>query len=285
MSKLVLASEGVFPITKDTHGRPLKEVPATGLNLSGTIQGEGKLAGVPSLFVRLAGCNLRCLWTLPDGHLSRCDTPYASFENDSHQTQVTEEVFELIRHNIGFLKHIVITGGEPLLQHKALADLLKMIKEQLHLHVTIETNGTIFSESVAQYTDLFSISPKLKNSDPTEEKLSRYHLKPSGPTVYHNQKRLNTEVLQKYIDFAQQDQKEIQLKFVVASENDIPEIQGDFLEQLQRWSPEDILLMPLGANDQELEITSSKVLKLAIKNGWRFSPRMHIDLFGPQAGV
>ncbi|MGM0376892.1 MAG: 7-carboxy-7-deazaguanine synthase QueE [Bacteroidota bacterium] len=285
MSKIVLAREGVFPITKDRHGRHLKEKPATRMDIPGTIQGEGKLTGVPSLFVRLAGCNLRCIWTLPDGSLSRCDTPYASFENDTHQTLDTQEVFDLIISNADSLNHIVITGGEPLLQHKPLEELLKRIKAETHLHVTIETNGTLFFEEVARHTDLFSISPKLSNSDPVNEKLSQLGLKPTGPTSYHGEKRRNIEVLQKYIDFCQHHDKEYQLKFVTGSQQDATEIQNDFLEKLTNWKEDDVMLMPLGANAEELQTTTSEVLKMAIQNGWRFSPRMHINLFGPQAGV
>jgi len=285
MNKLVLSGEGVFPVIFDRHGRKLAEKPATGLDMPGTIQGEGKLAGVPSLFVRLAGCNLRCIWTLPDGTLSRCDTPYASFDNNAHQVLTVEETFDLIRFNTAHLKHIVITGGEPLLQHKALAGLLEKIKDETDLHVSIETNGTLFSEDVARYTDLFSLSPKLSDSDPMQEKLARFGLNPSGPALYHAEKRRSIGILQQFIDHCRKEQKEFQLKFVTGRESDASEIRKDFLGQLKGWQPDDILLMPVGANEEELKATSAMVLKTAIRNGWRFSPRMHIDLFGSQPGV
>src|SRR5690554_4454668 len=161
---LSLANEGVFPITRDAEGQLLPHLPATGMTHPGTVQGEGKLAGVPSLFVRLASCNLRCIWQLPDGTYSRCDTPYASFEsNDIHQRTV-DDVLALVKHNLGPIRHIVITGGEPLLQKEALAELAARLKSELQLHVTLETNGTLFNEQVARHVDLFSISPKLANS-------------------------------------------------------------------------------------------------------------------------
>jgi 7-carboxy-7-deazaguanine synthase len=285
MNKLVLANEGVFPITRNQYGQPLNHIPATGLNISGTIQGEGKLTGVPSLFVRLASCNLRCIWTLPDGSFCRCDTPYASFNAEQDLQLSTNEVFELIKHNIGDLNHVVITGGEPLLQHKALAILTNRLKTELNLHLTVETNGTLFAEDVAQHIDLFSISPKLSNSDPSPQKIEKYGLRPAGPLNYHASKRKNTEVLQEYINFCNSTGKEMQLKFVIGQKDDYIEIKKEFLENLYNWKKDDIMLMPLGATPEELKTTSNMVLEMAIKNGWRFASRMHIDLFGPIPGV
>ncbi|PWE00792.1 7-carboxy-7-deazaguanine synthase QueE [Marinilabilia rubra] len=285
MSKLVLANEGVFPITKDQNGQALKDCPATGLSISGTIQGEGKLAGVPSLFIRLASCNLRCMWELPDGSLCRCDTPYASFEAEQDLQLDTEAVFNLVKNNIGDLKHVVLTGGEPMLQHKALSTLAGRLKEELRLHLSIETNGTIFAEDVAKYIDLFSISPKLSNSDPNPGKLDHYELKQSGPLNYHPQKRKNIAVLQKFIAYCKDNGKEMQLKFVVGKHDDHQEIKEEFIAPLNDLPPTDVMLMPLGATKEELALTSKMVLEMAIKNGWRYAPRLHIDLFGPKAGV
>ncbi len=285
MSKLVLANEGVFPITRDKHGNLLDTLPATDLSLSGTIQGEGKLSGIPSLFVRLSGCNLRCMWSMPDDEICRCDTPYASFNAEQDLQIDHNDVFDLIRHNLDNLNHIVLTGGEPLLQHKALLPLVKRLKEELKVHITIETNGTVFSEELSSYVDLFSISPKLSNSNPSASKLKKSGLKESGPFKYHAGKRLNTEVLQKYIDLCNTTKKELQLKFVVGRENDYREIKSDFISQLKNLNSTDILLMPLGATQEELKTTSKMVLAMAIKNGWRFAPRLHIELFGSKAGV
>lgn len=285
MSKIVLANEGVFPITRDQKGLALNSTPATGMKTAGTIQGEGKLAGVPSLFIRLAGCNLRCMWALPNGSFSRCDTPYASFDAEQDLQLNQDDIFALIKHNIGNLNHVVITGGEPMLQHKHLALLAQRLKAELNLHLSIETNGTIFADDVAQHIDLFSISPKLSNSNPSPQKLTAYALKQNGPLTYHGEKRRNLEVLQKYIDFCNSSGKELQLKFVVGQPNDYVEIKEDFLARLKNWKPADILLMPLGATTEELKTTSDMVAEMAISNGWRYAPRLHIDLFGPKAGV
>ncbi len=285
MEKLVLAKEGVFPVVKDHLGNNIIDKPQTGLLSSGTIQGEGKLAGVPSLFVRLSGCNLRCIWQMEDGSFCRCDTTYASFHPDQIIELDVEQIFNWIRHNLGNIKHVVITGGEPLLQKKALAPLCKKLKSELDIHITLESNGSLFDEELARWVDLFSISPKLSNSVPSPEKIAAYGLKENGPFKFHNAKRLNIETLQAYIDLCSGSDKELQLKFVIGKREDYKEIKADFLEQLKNWYSDDILLMPLGGTQEEIAKSSPMVLEMAILNGWRYSPRVHIDLFGSKSGV
>lgn len=284
-NKITLANEGVFPIVKGKDGNDLPAAPATGIAVAGTIQGEGKLAGVPSLFIRFSSCNLRCIWQLPDGSFSRCDTPYASFDsNDIHQ-QTVDNVLALVRHNMGPIRHIVITGGEPLLQKEALIELTSRLKAELQLHVTIETNGTLYNEQVARQVDLFSISPKLANSTPNMAKLAALGLTPSGPLKFHGERRLNLRALQSYIDLCRSTDKDFQLKFVVGQATDEQEITTQFLNHLKGWANSDIMLMPLGATQKELQQTTPMVLEVAIRNGWRFTPRVHIDLFGSKSGV
>lgn len=285
MEKLVLAKEGVFPVVKDHKGNDITDKPQTGLLLPGTIQGEGKLAGVPSLFVRLSSCNLRCIWQMEDGSFCRCDTTYASFHPDQIIELSVDEIFNWIKYNLGNVKHVVITGGEPLLQKKALAPLCKKLKEELSVHITLESNGSIFDAEVAKWVDLFSISPKLSNSVPSPEKLAAYGLKETGPFKFHNQKRLNLSALQSYIDLVNTSDKALQLKFVVGKLNDYQEIKEDFLSQLNNWSNDDILLMPLGATQEEVSKSSPMVLEMSIRHGWRYSPRVHIELFGSKSGV
>ncbi len=285
MEKLILAKEGVFPVTKDWNGRLLEETPKTGFQMPGTIQGEGKLAGVPSLFIRFSGCNLRCIWQMEDGTYSRCDTRYASFQPNETIELDVDEVVDWVRHNIGNIKHVVITGGEPLLQRRGLAELCQKLKEQLNVHITIESNGSIFNEEVATWVDLFSISPKLSNSVPNQEKLAVFGLKENTVFRKHNQTRHNLDALQSYINMANNSDKELQLKFVVGKKSDYKEILSDFISQLNDCKASDILLMPLGATKVEISRSSPMVLDMAIANGWRFSPRVHIELFGAKSGV
>lgn len=285
MSKLVLANEGVFPVVKDKNGNPLSDQPKTGLLMPGTIQGEGKLTGVPSLFIRLSSCNLRCIWQMEDGSYCRCDTTYASFHPDQTIEMEVDEIVQWLKHNLGSVKHVVVTGGEPLLQKKPLALLCQKIKEELNLHITIESNGTLFDSEVAQWVDLFSISPKLRNSEPNAEKLASYNLKDAGPFKFHAEKRRNIGALQSYIDICNQSDKELQLKFVIGKPEDYKEIQSEYLDQLTNYHSNDILLMPLGATREEIAKSAPMVLEMSIANGWRYSPRVHIELFGSKSGV
>ncbi|MCT4587062.1 MAG: 7-carboxy-7-deazaguanine synthase QueE [Carboxylicivirga sp.] len=285
MEKLILAKEAVFPVTKDRNGQLLDDRPKTGLQIPGTIQGEGKLAGVPSLFIRFSGCNLRCIWQMEDGTYSRCDTRYASFQpNETIELEV-DKVVDWVRYNIGNTRHVVITGGEPLLQRRALADLCRKLKEQLNVHITIESNGSMFDNEVATWVDLFSISPKLSNSVPSPEKLAVFGLKENIVFKKHKQTRYNIEALQAYVNLANSSDKELQLKFVVGRKDDYKEILTDFVSQLNDCKASDILLMPLGATKVEISRSSPMVLDMAIANGWRFSPRVHIELFGSKSGV
>ena len=266
MKNLLLSEDGIFPVTKDSNGNLLNDLPATRLPFSGTIQGEGKLAGVPSLFIRLANCNLCCRWTLPNGSICKCDT-FSAFNNEKNRQISVEEAVKIIKHNLGLLKHIVITGGEPLLQKESLAFLTETLKFETAAHLTLETNGTLFDEKVAQNIDLFSISPKLKNSN------------------NNFQKRINIEVLQSIIDFANKNGKEIQLKFVISRLEEEVEIKDEFFAHLKNFSVSDIMVMPLGSTIKDLEQTSLIAFEMAVKNGWRFSPRLHINLFNNKSCV
>ncbi len=127
-AKLVLVGEGVFPITRDEKGNLIKDLPNTGVEIAGTIQGEGKLAGTPSLFIRLASCNLRCIWQMEDGSLCRCDTSYASFHPEGMRSWSVDEIVSVVKNNLGNLKHVVVTGGEPVLQKSGLIALCKKLK-------------------------------------------------------------------------------------------------------------------------------------------------------------
>ncbi len=281
----MLVGEGVFPITKDVEGKNLSDVPQTGLAVSGTIQGEGKLAGTPSLFIRLASCNLRCIWQMEDGSFCKCDTSYASFNPDDKKSWNIDSIAATVKHNIGNLQHVVITGGEPLLQKKGVTALCKRLKKEFNLHITIESNGTIFDAELVKWVDLYSISPKLSNSIPTGEKLNFYNEDECAASKYHHEVRRNINVLQEYIDFSNRFDKDLQLKFVVGKQADANEIQNDYLNVLQRYNKQDIMLMPLGAKHEQIEKSNPIVLKMCLENGWKYTPRIHIDIFGSKQGV
>src|SRR5437867_3196903 len=115
-----------------------------------SVQGEGTLMGVPTTFVRFFACNLRCSW---------CDTKYSWSvgEGGTWETLTVQDVAQRVQ-ALG-TRHVVLTGGEPTLQ-KQLVLLAQLLKEQ-GLHLTVETNTTIFPELAVPLIDLWSLSPKL----------------------------------------------------------------------------------------------------------------------------
>lgn len=221
-----------------------------------SIQGEGKLMGVPSVFVRVSGCNLRCVW---------CDTPYASWEPEG-----TEETVGRILDRVAEFpaRHVVITGGEPMIT----ADLPELCDElkKREYHITIETAATIFS---AVEADLMSMSPKLSNSTPTVREGGRF-------AAAHEKKRLNVDVIQQFIDRG----REFQIKFVVCEPGDMLEIR-EMLRKLTGWSPADVLLMPEGIDRETLDSRAGWIGEICKKEGFRFCPRLHVMLYGNRRGT
>jgi len=283
---IFLAPEAVFPITKDENGRLLKNKPATGFSFPGTIQGEGKMAGVPVLFVRTAGCNLRCMWLLPEGQVSLCDTPFASFDTRGEKRVEVETVKKIVLNNLGSMNHLVISGGEPFIQSGGVANLISELKKESGLHVSVETNGTIFNEELAQQIDFFSLSPKLKNSVPTKEKLDKTKAVIPFEPAQAEKTRRNIEVIQQFIDHCNQNEgKDFQLKFVVQNHDELFEIKESFLNHLSGWKPDDIVLMPLGSTPEELRQTRLMAIEAAVERGWQYSPRLQINYFNGAAGV
>ena len=221
-----------------------------------SIQGEGKLTGVPSTFVRASGCNLRCTW---------CDTPYASWHPDGGERSVPEIVAAAADHGS---RHVVVTGGEPLIMPDVV-ELCAALKSAGH-HVTVETAATVYA---AAPMDLASISPKLSNSTPTVRDGGRF-------AVAHDRQRINTDTIQRLIDGS----PDFQLKFVVSTEADVAEV-DELLGRLHRWTPADVLLMPEGIDAGVLGARSPWVIELCKRRGFRFCPRLHVALFGNRRGT
>jgi 7-carboxy-7-deazaguanine synthase len=221
-----------------------------------SIQGEGKLVGVPSVFVRASGCNLRCSW---------CDTPYASWTPEGEDLPVAEIVRRVAEFGA---RHVVLTGGEPLIMPEIEA-LCGTLKERGH-HLTVETAATVYKRLAI---DLASLSPKLANSTPTARKGGRF-------AAAHERQRMNIGVIQQFIDSS----PDCQLKFVVSGEGDLDEIR-DVLRQVKGWQPADVLLMPEGTDAATLDSRAAWVGEVCKREGWRFCPRLHVHLYGNRRGT
>ena len=219
-----------------------------------SIQGEGMLTGVPSVFVRTSGCNLRCVW---------CDTPYTSWSPEGSDVTV-EDILAAIRAYPG--KHTVVTGGEPMIA-PGIVELTKGIK-QLGLHITIETAGTVFHPVAC---DLMSISPKLENSTPHEREGGKW-------AAQHERLRYQPNVLKQLMA-----EYPYQLKFVVASPEDIKEI-ATMLEEIQADRSR-VVLMPEGTTPEAIRERAPWLTEICKREGFRYSPRLHIDLWGNRRGV
>ena len=216
-----------------------------------SIQGEGMLAGVPSVFVRTSGCNLRCTW---------CDTPYTSWNPEGRELGV-REIVEQAR---GFgASHVVVTGGEPMI-----AEGIVELTRELGMHVTVETAGTVYKSVKC---DLMSISPKLANSTPRERDGGRW-------TAQHDRLRYQPEVLRQLMR-----EFECQLKFVVASPGDLMEIAAILKDTGADRGR--VLLMPEGTDAATLAERARWIAEICKREDFRFSPRLHIDLWGNRRGV
>jgi 7-carboxy-7-deazaguanine synthase len=221
-----------------------------------SIQGEGKLTGVPSVFVRASGCNLRCTW---------CDTPYASWNPEGEELSVPKILDRISAYPAW---HVVLTGGEPMIMPDV-AELCDAIHAR-GLHLTIETAATVFRPVSL---DLASLSPKLSNSTPTDREAGRF----AGA---HDQNRLKIPVVQEFIDTS----PDFQLKFVVCQEGDLMEIR-ELLAQLKNWKPADVLLMPEGVDQATLLSRGQWVSEICKREGFRFCPRLHVMLYGNKRGT
>lgn len=215
-----------------------------------SLQGEGSLVGVPSVFVRTSGCNMRCVW---------CDTPYTSWQPEGEACSLDEIRMQIGRYPA---RHVVVTGGEPMIAAQ-MVELTKILRAQ-NMHVTIETAGTVLAPVVC---DLMSISPKLANSTPEGDWAAR-----------HERLRIQPEVLRRLMS-----EYEYQLKFVVASPQDHGEIRQ--LVECLRADPGKVILMPEGVDAGTLRERGVWISEICKQEGFRFSPRLHVDLWGNRRGV
>jgi 7-carboxy-7-deazaguanine synthase len=244
-----------------------------------SIQGEGRLTGTESIFVRTSGCNLRCRY---------CDTPYASWTPEGEELSVAEildRIDELRRSEPPELpasfqtpaasasaapndvRHVVLTGGEPML-FAELIPLTASLRAQ-GWHITIETSGTLYLPVAC---DLMSISPKLSNSTPPPDRDPQW-------TWRHTLHRHAPEVIRRLT--AEYD---CQLKFVVDQPEDCREVEA-YLAAFAEIPRSRIMLMPEGTDADTLAAKAAWLAPYCIQRGFHFCPRRQIEWFGAQRGT
>ena len=212
-----------------------------------SIQGEGRLVGTPSAFIRIAGCSLRCRY---------CDTKYA-WDSSAGTRYSIEQIIDQIEQFD--CKYVVITGGEPMTAEQ-LPQLTQQLKKSAK-HITIETAGIAFVPDLP--CDLMSISPKLTNSTPADTKLAEMH----------ERSRLQIPVLGRLID-----NYDCQLKFVVDSPTDLQEIQ-DLLNTIGLENHEKVFLMPQAQTRDQLLAKSTMTAEMCKQTGFNFGQRLQILLW------
>jgi 7-carboxy-7-deazaguanine synthase len=218
-----------------------------------SLQGEGVNAGMPCRFVRLALCNLHCHY---------CDTKYTwdfehfDYEKEVHEVALGQVVEQLSSAPAG---HVVVTGGEPLLQQRALAKVFEQVPRELFLE--IETNGTrVPSASLLERVNQWNVSPKLASAGDSEAM------------------RIRPEAL-----LALRDSGRAYLKLVVRSERDRDEAEA--LRVRFGFARERTLLMPEAATPEELQARSPAVAAWSQALSVRFSSRLHVTLWGGRRGT
>ena len=220
-----------------------------------SVQGEGLLTGVPSVFVRASGCNLRCWF---------CDTPYTSWRPEGRDMSTDEIVAQVEEWDT---RHVVVTGGEPML----FAELIPLCErlQSIGRHVTIETAGTLLLPVAC---DLMSISPKFASSAPPAAAEPHWHRR-------HERERHRPEVIRRLVaDY------DYQVKFVVDTHADLPEVKN-YLAEIPEIARERVLLMPQGTDADQLDARADWLRPFCEREGFIFCPRKQIEWFGPVRGT
>jgi 7-carboxy-7-deazaguanine synthase len=220
-----------------------------------SIQGEGLLSGVPSVFVRTSGCNLRCTF---------CDTDYTSWRPEGEDLAV-EEVLDRV--TVFPTRHSVVTGGEPLIAPD-IEELTRGLRCRGY-HITIETAATVFKPVEC---DLASLSPKLASSTPFERQGGRF-------AEHHERLRWQPEVVRAFLH-----RYPYQLKFVIDRPADLDEVQT-LLGELPAVDRERVLLMPQGVTAEEVRSRGLWLVEECKRHGFRYCPRLHIELYGNRRGL
>lgn len=243
-----------------------------------SFQGEGPSIGAPSIFVRLSGCNLRCIYcdtkytwlfsektlvqiqqSIPSTLLSKLGTKVYSKQKETLKMELDELVAKIISFQA---TNIVITGGEPLLQYKQIISLLNHTDLQDY-KFEIETNGTM--------------SPIDRSLLPNQVKL-RYNVSPKLSNSYNDYKdRIKVKILKDL------NSDNSIFKFVITNKEEVNEIKM-ILEEV-KISPSRVYLMPEAMTQNELLKRGKRVAEIALNNNFNYSHRLHIEFYGDQRGI
>jgi 7-carboxy-7-deazaguanine synthase len=220
-----------------------------------SLQGEGRLTGVESVFVRTSGCNLRC---------SFCDTPYTSWEPEGEDLSAEEVLRQVEKYTCG---HAVLTGGEPML----FSELIPLTRElrAAGRHITIETAGTLY---LPVDCDLMSISPKLANSTPGAERDERWHRR-------HERSRHVPDVIRALVG-----QYDYQMKFVVDSASDCEDV-ARYLAEFPEIDRERVMLMPQGTDRPTLTRHEAWLRPYCEEHRLNYCARKQIEWYGHRRGT
>lgn len=265
------------------------------IELFTSIQGEGKYSGVPSHFIRVSGCNLRCVFKD-----SVCDTPYSSFDPEKSLWKDMDSLvaaFKTQQEKYPHVKHLVITGGEPLLYKKDLEEFLGLVYDD-EMVVTIETNGTlpILNPLGKNYRiALYSVSPKLSTSVGVPGTVAGYKYT-EEMRDRHEKTRMNYKNL---VDIVMSS-SDYQFKFVYSGpecEAEIVRILKEMGEIVKKENDQSynfykrhhpgkhIMIMPEGIKSSQLDNKSREIADICIKRGWTYTDRLHIRIWDNKRGV
>lgn len=220
-----------------------------------SIQGEGQTMGKPSIFLRLAGCNLLCKskhWV--------CDSIEVwqkGVKTDFNKVFSAPDVAAL-REGV----HLIITGGEPMLHQNKIEDFIGWFSEEHGFFpiIEVETNGTIIpSSTMESIVTYWNCSPKLKNSGETAKR------------------RINPEAIT-----AINSRPNSIFKFVINDTQDVHEILDDYGKFIDL---KNVVLMPAGENQEQLAETRPIVIAQCLNLGFRYSDRLHIVIWNQKTGV
>lgn len=220
-----------------------------------SIQGEGFLTGTQSVFVRASGCNLRCWY---------CDTPYASWSPEGEDLPV-DEIVQRVESFAA--RHVVLTGGEPMLFSETIP-LCERLRER-QLHITIETAGTLYLPVAC---DLMSISPKRGNSTPRGAESARW-------ADRHERSRHAPAVIRRLVT-----EYDYQLKFVIEAASDCLDVE-EYLKELPEIDRRRVMLMPQGTQPADLAWKAAWLEPYCREHGLGFCPRRQIEWFGSRRGT